>query len=71
VPVNIINLPGLNVLDFKETETDGAVFMRSSTLLIGVLIGECENKTPQKGRPVLFTGGPKGMPTQTVYAATC
>jgi len=52
VPVNILNLPGLNVLDFKETETDGAVFMKSSTLLIGVLIGECENKTPRKGRPV-------------------
>lgn len=54
MPVNFLNLPGLNVLDFKETETDNHV--RAEPRVISRMCPHCgrSNETLKHAQKTLF-----------------
>lgn len=54
MPVNILNLPGLNVLDFKETDTEYHV--RAEPTVISRLCPHCgrSNETVRHAQKTLF-----------------
>ena len=56
MPVNVLNLPGLRVLDFKETDTDYHV--KAAPTIVSKLCPHCgrSNETVAHAQKTLFMG---------------